>query len=347
MPKPLVSVIVLNYNGKRFLKDCFESLKLQSYPNYEVIFVDNASSDGSTQYVKENFPEVSIIENDENLGAAEGKNVGMRYALSKGAQYIALLDNDTTVQPEWLDELVKGVESDPNVGFCTSKILWMKDPSICLGCGLLIDVFGFPCAPNTELFQHNEIREVFHAIGAGMLIRREVLEMTGYFDKEIFFGAEEIDLCWRAQLMGYKVVANPKSVLYHYWGGGMPGEITISKRGRLTYPSETKYFVERNILRTVIKNYSATSLIWVLPGHIGLMAAEALFFTFVSPRFSWLYLKAILWNLRHLGDTLRLRREVQKMRRVSDRELRKNTYKGIGKIRVLKQLGVPKYVGKH
>lgn len=336
MPKPLVSVTVLNYNGKRFLKDCPQSLREQSYPNYEVVLVDNASSDGSVQFVKENFPEVAIIQNKEPLGFARGNNVGMQHALSKGAKYVALLNNDTVVESNWLEELVKGIESEPNVAFCSSKILWIKDPRFLQGHADYRDIFGYPVALRTERFHGSEVFEVFCVPGVSTLVKSEVIRTIGYYDSKLWPGGpEDLDWGWRARLAGYKSVVNPKSVVYHY-GGTEPPPTTA-------WTVEKRSWAERNTLRILIKNYSATTLIWLLPLYFSLLGMEILFFAFIDSRISLLYLKGIFWNIKHLGDTLRLRRKVQKMRKVSDKELLKHMYKGIGKIRQAKLLGIPKW----
>ena len=132
---PLVSVIIVNYNGKHYLKKCISSLSAQSYPAIEVIFVDNGSSDGSTEYVRKEFPSVKIIESKKNLGFAKGNNKGIKEARS---ELIATLNNDTQVSSRWLEELVSAMNSDKKVGMCASKMLFMKNPEMprsnCLSC---------------------------------------------------------------------------------------------------------------------------------------------------------------------------------------------------------------------
>ena len=135
MNAPLVSVVVLNYNGKIYLERCLSSLLNQTYPYVEIILVDNASSDDSVNFVRTRFPAVKIIENEENLGFAAGNNVGIRIAQGK---YIVTLNNDTEAHPEWLEHLVRVAESNETIGMCASKVLSFDDPRIIDSVGVVI-----------------------------------------------------------------------------------------------------------------------------------------------------------------------------------------------------------------
>ncbi|MBU4076011.1 MAG: glycosyltransferase family 2 protein [Euryarchaeota archaeon] len=150
-PSPLVSVIIVNYNGKQYLKNCLSSLSAQSYPAIEVIFVDNASSDGSVEYVRKEFPSVRIIESKKNLGFAKGNNLGIREARG---ELIATLNNDTEVSSRWLEELVSAMNSDKKVGMCASKMLFMKDRGMINSTGICLSRSG--TCWDRGIFEHDE-----------------------------------------------------------------------------------------------------------------------------------------------------------------------------------------------
>jgi len=302
--------------------------------------VDNGSTDDSIEFTKKKFNWVNIIHIKENCGFAEGNNVGMRYALEKGSDYIVLLSNDTEADSNWLNEMIKTVESDLKIGICGSKVLDMYDRAIVRDMGIFCDIFGYPCASEKQ----NKLQyiDVFYVSGCSMLIKRDVLEKIGCFDPKYFAFAEDLDLCWRAHLAGYKVVVNPKAIIYHIVGGTLSGGVAREKKYKTTI--RRRYLNERNALRTLIKNYSTFTLIWILPLYFFVNIAEILFFALVNPKVALAYLKANAWNIKHIRDTWHLHNDIQKMRKVNDKEILKMMVKGIGKLRSLKKGGIPKFV---
>lgn len=246
--QPFVSIIIVNWNGKKYLKDCLNSVFSQTYPNYEVVFVDNASTDGSVKYIKENFSKVKIVVNKENLGFAKGNNVGIEVAKGK---YIVTLNNDTTVEPHWLEELVKVAENDEKTGICASKILWMDKPNIIYSTGLVLK-YGCTVADRGHLEedrgQYEKVQQVFGACACSALYRKKMLNEIGPFDETYFAYYEDSDLSWRAQNAGWKAVYVPTSICYHKsWG--TPKAPTIHK------------IAKRNAVRTVCKNASTPLLL--------------------------------------------------------------------------------------
>ncbi|MCV0399624.1 MAG: glycosyltransferase family 2 protein [Nitrosarchaeum sp.] len=210
MSQPLVSVIIINYNGRDLLKNCFESLSKIMYPNVEIILIDNNSSDGSVAFTKENFPKIIVHKLDDNKGFAEPNNIGASLATGK---YLLFLNNDTTVTENFITELVDVIENDETIGICQSLLL-KPDGSIDSS-GDFIDDLGVVYNSKTQV---DTIREISSARGASMLIRKTLFDELGGFDEKFFVSFEDVDLGWRAWILGYRTVIVPKSIVYHLGG---------------------------------------------------------------------------------------------------------------------------------
>jgi GT2 family glycosyltransferase len=255
---PLVSVIIVNYNGKIFLKNCLSSLFAQSYPAIEIIFVDNGSSDGSIDYVKKEFPSVKIIASKKNLGFAKGNNIGIKEA--KG-ELIATLNNDTEVTSHWLYWLVKAINSKDKVGMCASKMLFMNKPEMINSTGICISRSG-TCWDRgifeLDTGQYESMEEVFGPCAGAALYRKSMLSEIGLFDEDFHAYMEDTDLAFRGRLAGWKCLYVPKAIIYHVHGGtgGFESDYTI-------------YFGNRNVLWNPIKNFPKLLLISSLPWIIG------------------------------------------------------------------------------
>ncbi|GFP43541.1 rhamnosyltransferase, partial [Candidatus Hakubella thermalkaliphila] len=186
MPKkleyPLVSVVILNYNGMKYINQCLESVLSTDYPNFEVIFVDNSSTDGSLEYVNGRFRGnqcFRIVANSNNYGFAEGNNVGVRHSMGT---YIVFLNIDTEVDPRWLKELITVVESDQTIGAAQCKLLMMHDRRRFDSAGGLLDYCGVEWPKNVRVYdlgQYDDVRDIFYAKGAAMLVREAGLEGKG------------------------------------------------------------------------------------------------------------------------------------------------------------------------
>lgn len=338
---PQVSIIVLNYNGIEFLQDCFASLRKVIYPDYEVIMVDNASNDESVAYVTKNFPEVKILRNQENIGFAAGNNRGARIAKGK---YLFFLNNDTKVKPDFLNFLVHAAERDPAIGICACKILTFEGKEeaainyTCdgqdVGCtGRSSDIYGWQGWEGP----------VFFAEGSALFIRRDIFDRLGGFDERHFIFLEDLDLAWRAQLLGFKVKAVPQAQIYHFAGGTVTGgrgrkEVFISNIRR-------RYLGEKNQMRNILKNYSFGSLLTILPIYLALNILEMSYFLITGKLdVLWqVYIKAHVWNMRNLNNTLRERRRIQSMRRISDYALQKNMLKHSAKLDTFMRIGAPQF----
>lgn len=252
MPQPIVSTIIVNWNGSGFLKGCLESISRQSYPSFEVILVDNGSTDGSILFVRDNFPQTIIIENKSNEGFAAPNNQGIRAAKGK---YIATLNNDTVVDKEWLSNLVNVAElSENHVGMWAPKILSMKEPAkIDSVGGLLIYKDGIARGRGRleeDRGQYDRVEEVLFPSACSALYRKDMLDEIGYFDEDFFAYCEDTDLGLRARLAGWNAVSVPDAVVYHHYSGSA---------GRY---SDTKAFlVERNHIWVVMKNLPFTMVV--------------------------------------------------------------------------------------
>jgi len=207
---PIVSIIIANYNGRSYLEDCLASLMKVTYSNFEIILVDNCSTDDSVEFVKNNYPSTIIIKLEKNHGFAYPNNVGAKNA--KG-ELLLFLNNDTKAKSEFLESMVNELENDPKVAICQSMLLTPKgevDSS-----GDFIDKIGI-CYSSKEKIE--KTRNVLSAKGAAMLIRKEIFEKLGGFDEKFFASFEDVDLGWRTWILGYKVVVIPQSIVYHIGG---------------------------------------------------------------------------------------------------------------------------------
>lgn len=311
MHDPLVTVIIVNWNGRHLLEDCLGSLSRISYKNVEIIFVDNASVDDSVSYVKKRYPKIKIILNSKNLGYAEGHEKAFKKA--KG-ELVLLLSTDTIVEKNMLDELVKAINSRKNIGAVMPKLLMYPQKKLIDSIGAffvstgLSYHYGREKNPNNPLF--NKPMEIYSAKGACLLFKKEVLEKTGLFDKDYFAYFEETDLCHRIWLSGNSVLYWPRTVVYHKGGGA-------SKQMAKAFILSHSY---KNRICTYIKNLSIKNLIRVLPSIFFIYQCIFILNSITGNiGIAFAVQKALLWNIVHIRETLKKRRIVQtKIRTVSD-----------------------------
>lgn len=263
---PTVSVITLNWNGLGHLEPCYSSLRELDYPQdkLELIMVDNGSTDGSVEFMQQQFPEVKVIRNRTNLGFCKANNLGAKAARGK---YVAFLNNDTRVHPAWARELVAAVEVEGEVVCAASKILtWEGDRLDFVGGSVNFHGVGFqPAYGSTDVDAFSEPRELLFACGGSMLIEQDVFLDCGGFDEDFFIYYEDVDLGWRLWVLGYKVVFVPTAITYHRFHGDTR---SLQNEKRIT-------LTERNTLLAVIKNYSDENLARVLPAALLLMMERA------------------------------------------------------------------------
>lgn len=231
---PKTSIIVLNYNGKKFLKDCFESISRLNYPKnkIELIIVDNNSSDDSVPYMKKNFPYVKIIKNDTNLGYV-GNNAGIKHA--KGG-FIALLNNDTKVDKNWLTELIKVITSNDSIGAVGSKVLFMDGRIQSVGHQEYPNFYwGDKGFLEHDEGQYQKIQEVPSICGCSVLYRKKCLNDVGLFDEDFFIYLEDVELSIKCRKKGWKLLYVPRSIVYHKYNGtnNLAFETKLVERNRL------------------------------------------------------------------------------------------------------------------
>lgn len=219
-----IAVIVLNWNNGPDTLECLESLEKLDYPNYEVLLVDNGSTDGSLDQIRSRYPDLLIVENGENLGYAEGNNRGMAEALKRGADLLLLLNNDTVVAPNLLSELVKAAQNHPEAAVFGPKIFFYDDPATIWYAGGGVDAktgrchhIGWGAAEG-----HKEEQETDYVCGCALAVRREAVEKVGMLSPEYFLIWEEIDWCWRIRKAGYKCLFVPKARVWHKVSASFP-----------------------------------------------------------------------------------------------------------------------------
>jgi GT2 family glycosyltransferase len=216
----LASVIIVNFNGQPFLERCLNAVLQQELGEpFEVLLVDNGSSDDSIAYVRRGFPAVRVIDAARNLGFAGGNNLGIRAARGR---YLVLLNNDTRVRPGWLRALIEAAEENPDAGAIASKLVFLDPPNTIQNAGslLLSDGSGADRGfREPDRGQYDVTEEVFGACGASVLYRREMLEDVGAFDETFFMYYEDTDLNWRMRLRGWRVIYEPRAVVDHVHAG--------------------------------------------------------------------------------------------------------------------------------
>ncbi len=314
MTDPLVYVLVINWNGMEHLEECFDSLLASTYPNARFILVDNASDDGSVEFVRTRYGDdsrVDILECDTNLGWSGGNNRGMENALAAGADYIFLLNNDTRIAPDALELLVRQAEADPAVGALSPKILMYDNPDILNSVGLEATIIGSSWdkgigRADTPRWDTEE--EIVGVCGAAMFIRGSALRKTGLLPTDFDIYLDDLDLCLRIWMAGYTIRTCPKARVWHKFSATMG----TGERARHKY-----YLNTRNRARIILRNYPLTQMplikLLYLKGDckaIGRAILDREWWRVAAHVKSWFaaiaYLpKAVPARLRHRGDPTR------------------------------------------
>lgn len=226
MSEPFVAVVVLNWNRCDDTIQCVESVQRFRYPRFTVVVVDNGSTDGSPDVLAQRFPGIEVIKTGSNLGYAGGNNVGISWALRRGADYVLILNNDTIVTPEALTELMRVAGKDPTIGVVGPKVLCEPDRHLIYSCGESQSLWfnrrriatGLPDRETGK-----EPRDVDYVVGCALLVSREFIERVGLLDEVFFAYYDEVDWCFRGRRLGYRVVCVPSAVVYHK-GEGSSGK---------------------------------------------------------------------------------------------------------------------------
>lgn len=299
-----IAIVVPNWNGKDTLGDCLDSLLNQSYPA-KIIVVENGSTDGSAEFLKENYPTVTTLPQPKNLGFAGGVNVGIRYSLEQKYNAIALFNNDAVADKEWLKHLVSELDSHSEAGIVTCKLL-KSDKKHIDSTGDLYTTWGLPYPrgrDETKLDKYDDSVEVFGASGGASLYRASMLKEIGLFDEDFFAYYEDVDISFRAQLAGWKVRYTPKSVAYHQQG------LTSSKiKGFTTYQTFKNFpwLFWKNVPGKLV-----FSIFWRFT-----VAYTSIFISTIINGRGWYAIKGLLTALWLLPKKLGQRRTIQQQRKV-------------------------------
>jgi len=294
---PFVSIVILNYNGIAFLgeglKECIESVLKTDYPSYEIIIVDNGSTDESIKYIQTNYGlRINLVENEKNLGFSEGFNTGIRK--SKG-KYIALLSNDMTVSPNWISPIINLFESDSSIGLAGFKRMLYGEKNVIDSIGgylyfdgrVKIVAFGVE-----DHGQYDNIIEDLDYIGGAMILRRKTLEDVGLFDPEYIVYSEDVDLCFRIRKKGYKIIYVPESIIWHKREGTFKG-IDPSLR-------YTKYMAYRSRIRFVLIHF-------VIMRVFATFMMDSLYLLLDDGYWKIILIEAYWWNLKNIPKTIKYR----------------------------------------
>ena len=290
----LVSILVVNWNGKEFIQKCLESLEGQSYKNFEIILVDNASTDNSIDIIEKNFPNVNLIKNNENVGFAEGNNIGIKK--SKG-EIICLFNPDAVADKNWLSIMVNSLQSSKKIGAATGKLFYLgdkfgKDKVFCTWSK--VNTFS----ANTYNFHDDEpISKVDYLSGAAMVVKKSVIDKIGLMDKDYFLYFDETDWCARMIRAGYELLYVPTAIAWH------------AVSGLVSDSNKKIYYIERSRVRFALKNFDGM----FIPIFCIIFLTES-FFVFLrdikNRNFSrtTIRLRVIGWNISNIFHTKQSRK---------------------------------------
>ena len=261
MRSPTIAIVILNWNGRKYLQQFLPSVIASATANAEIIIADNGSTDDSIAFIEKEFPLIRIIRLDKNYGFAKGYNEALQQVI---ADYYLLLNSDVEVTAGWLQPMFDLLENDPSISACQPKILSYNNRKLFEYAGAAggwLDKYGYPFAKGRvfdvceeDHGQYDQSEPIFWASGAALFIRSNVFHAMHGFDEYFFAHQEEIDLCWRMQLAGHKIYSCPASVVYHVGGGTLP-------RGN----SKKTYLNFRNNHIMLSKNLPFSRKIWILP----------------------------------------------------------------------------------
>lgn len=274
MNYPRVAVVIVHWNRRELLEKFLPSVLRSSYPNLEIVVADNNSPDDSVAFLRKNYPQITIVQNDDNYGYAGGYNHALKHV---EADYFVLLNNDIEVTRQWIEPVIEAMEKDPTLGGCQPKMLDYNSKQqfeYAGASGGFIDTLGYAFCRG-RLFEHieedrgqyNNEQRVFWATGACLFVRASLYKKLHGFDEHFFAHMEEIDLCWRMQLAGYTLKVIPSSQVYHVGGG------TLNKQS-----AKKTYLNFRNNLIMITKNLPVSTLLWLIPLRSFLDLLSSVFF---------------------------------------------------------------------
>ena len=307
---PLVSIIILNYNSGNWLSDCIESILKTNYSNYEIIVVDNQSNDNSHKICKEKFNQITLIENTKNFGYCEGNNVGIK---KSHGDYLVILNPDTIVEPNWLEELFKAY-SKYGDGLYQPKILATTDHNLLLSAGNIIQLFGFGFSRGKgeqDHHQYDKDQQISYASGTCIFTSTKIMSLLSGFDPFLFAYHDDLDLCWRGMLLGINSYYVHSSIIYH------PIEGYSFKWSPFKF-----YLMERNRMYCILTHYSMKTILKLIPALIVIDLAVTIFYA--KRKLLKIKLKANFNILKNLKKIFQIHAQIQNTRKISDEEIIKN-----------------------
>jgi len=320
-----ITAIIPHYNGVEILQDCLQSLEDNSIIPLKVILVDNGSTDSSVAMAESKFTDVEILKMGENLGFAGGCNAGIRAA---DTPYVLILNNDTLHKKGWLEHLLNRIKSSDNIAAVQPRLLSHQNHGkfdYSGAAGGEMDIFGYPFARG-RFFEHIEVdddqynkpEEIFWASGTAFLARRDILLEAGLFDEDYFAHMEEIDLDWRLHLMGYEIMYEPQSIIWHRSGYTLGAETFLKK-----------YLNHRNSLVTLLSNFKLFTTAYLSPMRL-VLDWLSIFTSLLKGDYkrSLAVLKAHGWILLHPFKIYKKRKKVSDLRKIGDFDVMKKMYIG-------------------
>jgi len=324
MRNVFVTIVIANFNGENFLEDCLDSVFASTFTNYELIIVDDGSTDSSLKIIdkyKLKDKRIDLIKNDKNLGAAASRNKAIKVA---HGEIVVFLDNDTVTDKHWIEFILDTFHESKNVGAVQALILDFKNrDSIQMAGGKLIPETAWLVPFNQwqsykKINKNLKVREIV-AISAALAVKREVLEKVGGFDEKEAVTTEDLDFCWRIWLSGYKILLSPKALVYHYTR-------SVEERSFMRVNYRKIYFhLAKNSFRSILKNYELLNSILYLLTSLLVNFGRGFYMIVSKKSISPLLgsLDGLFWNIINIGDTLSERKKIQRNRKVSDKNLRK------------------------
>ncbi len=310
---PRIAILILGYNDEKNIKDALESAINQTYENYEIIYIDNASTDKSLRTVKENYPSLRTIANKKNLGYAGAYKKALQEFFKEDFASVVLLNSDVIVEKTWLSELVRTAYASDEIGMAQPKIfLWDgKENDLANTFGNKINYLGFGFCGHykqKDSLEFNTDQEITYASGASLLVKKDAYFDAGELDEKFFAYLEDQDLGWRMQLMGYIIMLSARSKMIHKY--------KFQKNSRNSWKL---FMLERNRLYFLYKNYSLKTILLILPAfllmEIGVIV-HSIFGGYLKDK-----LRSYVVFIKNIPALKKDRRKIQKERKFSDHEV--------------------------
>lgn len=320
-PSSPVLAVLVTHDGAEWLEETIDALEAQHHPALEVLAVDNGSQDASRQILLDRLGPDRVLVAERDLGFGAAVSMALDAQAAGNSEYVLFLHDDLALRPDAVAELVAALERDPRLAVVGPKLVDWDDPRLLQNVGMSVDLTGRAESgletDELDQGQRDAVHAALYVSSAGMLVRRSVFDELGRFDRRYHLFRDDLDLCWRAWLAGYDVEVVPEAVARH-----VAAAANYQRLGQTAFLGP-RYFAERNTLATLLKNYSALRLLYILPGFFAVGVAKVL--GFVATRRladAWQTVRAWAWNGWRIRRTLRLRRAVQDRRQRTDAELR-------------------------